>query len=55
MKKVWELYLHYADRIVKMIGFLEERNPVQPECEQKEKRRPISNHYGLDIQIQIMD
>ena len=23
MKKVWELFLHYADRIVKMIGYME--------------------------------
>ena len=34
MKKVWELFLHYTDRIVKIIGFLEGRDPVQPEYEQ---------------------
>ena len=36
IKKVWELFLHYTDGIVKIIGFLEGRNPVQPECEQKD-------------------
>ena len=29
-------YANMANRIVNMIAFLEGRNPVQPECEQKD-------------------